>query len=750
MTNTPSRRNFLRTVAATAGSTATLAAFPASIRRALAIPANNRTGTLQDVEHIVLLMMENRGFDHYFGSMNGVRGFADRFPIPVADVAGLLQSKTVWYQRNDKATGTNPKLLSLQYNDTTANFALMRTADTTHLYPDTQDGWDHGRMSNWPQFKSNASMVYYKEADIPFQFALANAFTLCDQNHASFLGGTAPNRTFQWTGTNHGRDDPSQPNIYNGPAVENSYGGTLTGGKIKTGYTWTTYAERLEDAGITWQTYQNEEIEQFGMNSILGFKVFRDANAASVPTVSPTRTPRQQALYEKGVKTRDIDLLKADVLAGTLPQVSWVCPRSSQSEHPGASSPAQGAAYVAAVLDALTSNPDVWSKTVLIVNFDENDGFFDHMVPPAPPSYITYNADPSLATLAGATTVDVSDDYLGDDDGGFPAVDPYKHRVWGMGPRVPMYVISPWSKGGWVNSQVFDHTSTIRFVEKRFGVMEPNISPWRRAVAGDLMSCFNFATPNDAPIVLPDTSALDAKSRTLTKTTTPPVAPMPVLPVQATGVRPSRALPYELQVTASIHPNTTTLGATQVGLRFTNTGGVAVVYHVYDRLRLTDMPRRYTVEAGKELNDVWTPAASGSYDLWVLGPNGFHRHFAGNARRVAAAGQPNPDVLISYDTGANQLMIKLVNAGPVACTFSIGANAYFDATPTTQAVVARSETIVTRPLSASGGWYDFSVRVSGQTDYIRRFAGRLETGAPSITDPAMGGVAIGDQFHVTG
>ncbi|MDB5998903.1 MAG: Phospholipase phosphocholine-specific [Rhizobacter sp.] len=748
---TPSRRNFLRTVAATAGSTAALAAFPASIRRALEIPANNVTGTIQDVEHIVLLMMENRGFDHYFGSMNGVRGFADRFPIPVPDVPGLLQGKTVWYQRNDKATGTSPKLLSMQYNDTTANFALMRTADVTHLYPDTQDGWDHGRMSNWPQYKkANSSMVYYKEADIPFQFALANAFTICDANHASFFGGTAPNRTFQWTGTNHGRDDPSLPGIYNGPAVENSYGGTLTGGKIKSGYSWMTYGERLEDAGISWQTYQNNEVEPYGMNSILGFKAFRDANAASVPSVSPTRTPRQQALYEKGVKTRDIDLLKQDVLANKLASVVWVCPHSSQSEHPGASSPAQGAAYIASVLDALTSNPEVWSKTVFIVNFDENDGFFDHMVPPAPPSYISYNADPALATMAGATTVDVSDDYLGEDNGGFPAVDNYKHRPWGMGPRVPMYIVSPWSKGGWVNSQVFDHTSTLRFIEQRFGVKETNISPWRRVVSGDLTSCFNFKTPNNDIVALPDTAALDAKSRTLTKTTTPPVVPTPVLPVQAAGVRQSRALPYELHVNSSVVIDTKRAGATQVGLRFTNTGSVAAVFHVYDRLHLTDMPRRYTVEAGKELHDVWTPTATGAYDLWVLAPNGFHRHFTGNARRAISAGQPNPDVTVTYDTAANQLTIKLVNTGPVASAFSINANAYFDTAALPQSVAAHSETVITRPLETSSGWYDFSVRVAGQADYIRRFAGRLETGAPSITDPAMQGQAIGDQFRVVG
>jgi phospholipase C len=746
--NNQNRRNFLRNIAAAAGSTAALSAFPPAIARALAIRANNRTGTIQDVEHIVCLMQENRSFDHYFGSMPGVRGFADPFPIPVPDTS-LLQKKTVWYQRNDAATGSNPKILSVQHNDTVANFALIRTADTPHLYPDAQNAWDAGRMTNWPQYKTNASMVYYEEADVPFQFALADAFTICDANHCSFTGGTNPNRCYFYTGSNHGHDDPSQPGIYNGPAMDNSYN-ALTNGAIKSGYTWMTYAEQLEDAGISWQVYQNEEVEFYALNSLLGFKNFRDANAASVPVVSPARTPRQQALYEKGIKTRDIDLLKADVLAGTLPQVSWVCAHSSQSEHPSASSPAQGADYVSQVLDALTANPDVWSKTVLILNFDENDGMFDHMAPPAPPSYVTYDPDPAKAVLAGACTMDASDDYLGDDDGGITSVDPYKHHPFGMGPRVPMYVISPWSKGGWVNSQVFDQTATIRFIEKRFGVQCANIGPWRRAVVGDLTSCFNFATPNDDPFLssLPETADRDAASRQLTKTTTPPVAPVPVLPVQAQGTKPSRALPYELAVTSSIAPNTATLGGTKVQLSFVNSGTQAAVFHVYDRLNLTAIPRRYTVESGKQLVDTWAPAASGSYDLWVIAPNGFHRHYTGNAKRVAAAAQPNPDIVVGYDRAGQQLTLTLLNNGPVAASFTLSANAYAGTAPSTIAVAAHAKTVVTVPIAASGYWYDFSVKVAGQSDYSRRFAGRMETGADSISDPAMHGTAVGDQYAV--
>ena len=169
--------------------------------------------------------------------------------------------------------------------------------------------------------------------------------------------------------------------------------------------------------------------------------------------------------------------------------------------------------------------------------------------------------------------------------------------------------------------QVFDHTSSLRFIEKRFGVVAPNISPWRRAVSGDLTSCFNFANPNDADLIssLPDTVALDAASRALGRTVTPTVSALPVLPVQELGVRPSRGLLYELHVTASAQPS-----AMQVQLLFENTGGYGAVFHVYDRRHLDALPRRYTVEASKSLSDAWDVSKdAGAYDLWVLGPTDF-------------------------------------------------------------------------------------------------------------------------------
>ena len=693
-------------------------------------------------------MQENRSFDHYFGSMAGVRGFADPFPIPVPDT-DLLQGKTVWYQRNDAATGSNPKVLAPQRNDTSANFALIRTAGTPHLYPDAQLAWDHGRLSNWPQYKNNPSMVYFTQTDIPFQFALANAFTICDDNHSAFTGGTNPNRCFFYTGTNHGKDDPSRPGVFNGPAMDNSYN-ALSNGAVKSGYTWMTYAERLEDAGVSWQVYQNEEVEFYALNSLLGFKNFRDANAASTPVVSPSRTPRQQALYEKGISTRDLDLLKADVIAGTLPQVSWICATSSGSEHPSASSPAQGAAYIARVLDALTANPDVWSKTVLIVNFDENDGFFDHVAPPAPPSYTTLERRPGAGEAgrrqhgrrvrripgrrrrrhpvrrsvqappvrprparAAVRDLALEQGRLGQLAGVRPDLDDPLHREALRRRRDQHQRLAP--RGGGRPDVVLQLRHAQR---RRPGLVAARHDRARRRQPR--------ARQDDHAGRLAGAGAAGAGARHQA--------------VARAAVRAARD--------GHVVTSATTLGAASVRLTFANVGAQAAVFQVYDRNNLTAIPRRYTVEAGKTLADSWAPPPTGAYDLWVLGPGGFHRHFTGNARRAASAGQPNPDVVLAYDGAGQQLRLQLTNSGPVAATFSVAANAYYPATPATTSVVAHGSTIVTLPLAASGGWYDFSARVNGQADWSRRVAGRMETGADSTSDPAMYGAAVGNQYKV--
>ncbi|MCH7342584.1 phospholipase C, phosphocholine-specific [Pelomonas sp. CA6] len=721
------RRHFLQQLGSAVGASAALASFPPVIQRALAIEANRRTGTLMDVEHIVILTQENRSFDHYFGTLAGVRGFADPFPVPVIDRAGTYSRKTVFVQPIGGAPvpgrpnwGSRAAIAPFHLN-TQQDFAVMRVSGTPHSWPDAQAAWDHGRMNNWPAAKQNHSLGYFKEADIPFQFALARAFTLCDHYHCATQTGTNTNRLFLWTGHN----DPL--GVAGGPSTDNSHDSFNP--NPATDYTWVTYAERLQQAGVSWQVYQNMD-DNFTDNPLAGFRSFRDAWYQ--------RPGYSQVLRERGVSTRDLDLLKRDVLDNKLPQVSWIVATAEGSEHPGPSSPAQGADYTARVLEALTANPEVWSKTVLFINFDENDGFFDHMPPPAVPAYEAYDADPAKARLAGASTVDTTGEYHHQLNGSDAR---YHHRPYGLGPRVPMYVVSPWTKGGWVNSQVADHSSVLRFIEARFGVQEPLISPWRRAVCGDLTSCFDFGSPQDGPFIgeLPATAALRARAQALVNTKTPATPGALVAPVQLEGVRPARALPYELQVQARQQGNT-------LVLRFENEGEAGAVLHVYNRLDLGALPRRYTVEAGKSLEGQWTAAPNGQYDLWVLGPNGFHRHVMGQLSQLPQRAQP--EVLARADRANGELLLTLSNEGRLPCTFLLQALKYLEQ-PVQELPLAAGQRIELRlPLAESRHWYDLLLRVKELPGYARRLAGHLENGEPSISDPAMSGPAQLDQFRL--
>jgi phospholipase C len=694
------RRSFLLSAAAAM-------ALPPAVAKALAIDADVRTGTLKDVEHVVILMQENRAFDHYFGVMNGVRGFADRFPIPVPDSPGV-QNRTVWTQVNDTHAGGPPRVSPFPL-DTVATFAHMRVEGTPHSWADAQTAWNEGRMDRWPIAKTERAMGYYRREDIPFQYAMADAFTLCDAYHCSTQTGTNTNRLFLWTGTN----DPSGQ--FGGPSISNSHDSFVADGGAADSYRWTTYGERLLAAGVTWRIYQ-DMADNFTDNPTAGFKTYRDSHDGLSGS-----DPRLKAL---ALSTRKLDGLREDVLAGALPQVSYIVAPAADSEHPGPSSPAQGADYTARVIDALTADPKVWARTVLLVMFDENDGFFDHVPPPAPPSVATDG------TLLGASTVNTAGEYhlVRNPTEAKAERDELMGRPYGLGPRVPLYVLSPWSRGGWVNSQVFDHTSVIRLLEARFGVQEPNISPWRRAVCGDLTTAFDFRTPNTTPFLqaLPSTVAAAARAAALPATTVPPTPVSPAVPTQASGPRPSRALPYALRVDETAQDN-------RQGLILANDGTQAAVYHVYDRLRLEQPPRRFTVEPGRQLTDLW-PA--GAYDLWVLGPNGFHRHFIGTA--------PGRDVSVTVSTsGTGQVTLTLRNPGPVTHKVSATPNAYRTALRPWSLDLPPSRTVRrTLSVKATGGWYDLSLESAGA---VRRLAGRLETGADTITDPAMGGTAVMDQ-----
>jgi len=739
------RRDFLRKSAGAMGAATALSTLPMSIRRALAVEAAVDTGTIKDIKHVVILMQENRSFDHYFGTLRGVRGFGDRFPIPLAS------GKSVYFQP-DPAGGAD--IPPFRRNSTIAN-ALIGSG-TPHNFPDQQAAWSQGKMDRWIQFKNQATMGYYQRDDIPFQFALADAFTVCDGYHCSILTGTDPNRIVFWSGSNfnpelrkkgiNSTDSDSEPvnsrcwpspsswvagraQQADGTGQTDPATGAYNYKYVNNSFKWDTLPDVLQKAGISWHIYQNMNNNWTGaMHGCLAFESFRTAQPGS-------------PIYEHGLTggpaaadgaANFLAQLKQDVMNGTLPQVSWVLPTQALAEHPGSSEGVAGAAdFISDVMDALTSNPAVWAKTALFVTFDENDGFFDHLAMPAVPSY------DAGGVLMGKSTVPLDGEYFDASVGSYlNAADATsgKVRPWGLSSRVPMYVVSPWSKGGWVDSQVFDHSSMAMFLEKRFDVVVDAVSPWHRAVCGDLSSCFDFVRPND-PVVpkLPDTSgypAVNAAQKLLANTaavTKAPATPQPLY--QETGTRPSRALPYELHTSARVEPR----GLLQ--LAFANSGAQGAVFHVYDKLHLDRIPRRYTVEAGKSLTDFWNTGASdsGRYDLWVYSTNGFVRTFAGDTLAHATAAF-KPEVQVCYEPVGGQIYVKVHNTGSAAGTVTVTPNAYRTDGPWTLDVAAGTTGTLHWKLDDSGQWYDFTVRAAG---FERRFAGRVETGRHSVSDPAM-------------
>ena len=691
------RRDFLKLLTTVAAS----AALPASIARAMAIPANNRTGSISDVEHVVFLMQENRSFDHYFGTLRGVRGFGDPRAVKLAS------GKSVWHQPDPN----NPDGFVLPFHPDKNNLGLAFLEDTPHDWVSTHRAWNNGAYDQWVPNKGTTAMAYLTRKDIPYHYALADAFTVCDAYHCSLLGPTDPNRYHMWTGW-VGNDGNGE-----GPVIDNS----------ESGYGWSTYPERLEQAGISWKIYQDigegldaadfwgwtgdrPYIGNYGDNSLLYFHQYQNAPDSS-PLAEKARTGTN--ILKNGTL---FDIIRQDVLANQLPQVSWIVAPEAYTEH-GNWPPNYGAWYVSQMLDALTANPEVWSKTVVFYVFDENDGFFDHMVPPTPPQ----------SRAEGISTVPTTNE-LFSGSSVYPA-STFTPGPYGLGVRVPMIVISPWSKGGWVNSEVFDHTSLIRFIERRFGVTEPNITPWRRAVTGDLTSTFNFDSPNDAVMALPSTASYEPPNTDRYPDYVPTPPTIQALPEQESGTRPARPLPYELHVEGEVN-------AAQGGiaLSFRNSGKAAAVFQV----RFADgrAPRTYTVAAGDETSDIFGAVGATSYDLSINGPNGFLRTFAGGL----APGSANLTVQAIYDKDTEGVALVIRNHGSSDEKLSI-LDVYSGKTQTRMVHSKNTATYVSQ-LHKSFGWYELVVTTESDARFTRQLAGHVETGRPSVTDPAIGAAGL--------
>jgi phospholipase C len=446
MSKTPgfTRRRLLTDAAQFASLAAATSLMPPNVRRLMA-QTPNRSGSFKDIRHIVLLMQENRSFDHYFGTLSGVRGFSDPNPLI------LPSGKDVFHQPDAQ----NPTGYLLPFHLDTFSTNAQKLPSTSHAWRVQHQAWNNGKMDQWLPAHRTAdgahgpyTMGYFKRRDIPFHYALAEAFTICDAYHSSVMGPTWPNRLYYLTGM----IDPDA--IGGGPVVRNKMPAD--------GFRWKSYPERLEEAGVPWQIYQYGAAGKRDHNMFKYFERFRNVQAGS-------------SLALRGMPDSDETRFAEDVRNDRLPAVSWIYPSAEANEHPK-NMPAAGANFIANRLNELAANPEVWAKTAFILNYDENDGLFDHVPPPVPP--------------AGTP---------GEFVNGVPI---------GAGFRVPCIIISPWTVGGWVCSQPFDHTSVLQLLERFTGVREPNITDWRRQTFGDLTSAFRFGQRAARSPILPPTADL--------------------------------------------------------------------------------------------------------------------------------------------------------------------------------------------------------------------------------------------------
>jgi phospholipase C len=313
---------------------------------------------------------------------------------------------------------------------------------------------------------------YFTRDDLPFWYALADAFTIGDNYHCSVMGPTHPNRLHALSGTL----DPA--GAAGGPVIV-----TNSDRKFLGSATWRTMPEALQDKGISWKVY-NAPGSLYQPTNPISLAVSDNILLYFKQHVSDPSSP----LYTNAFGSVFPADFRRDVTNDELPQVSWLCPPIGYDEHPP-SPPAAGQWYAHQVIDALVANPKVWAKTVLFIMYDENDGFFDHVRPPVPPTgtegeHLT--SDPLPSAAAGIT------------------------GPIGLGFRVPLLVVSPFSRGGYVCSEVFDHTSQLRFLETRFGVKAPNISDWRRHAVGDLTATVEPSRPDTSVPTLPPVAARSA------------------------------------------------------------------------------------------------------------------------------------------------------------------------------------------------------------------------------------------------
>jgi phospholipase C len=851
------RRDFIKKATLLSGMAGMNTLIPASIQRALAIDPKPGSSWI-DAEHIVILMQENRSFDHCFGKLRGVRGFNDPRAIE------LPNGNPVWLQSNQAGETYAPFHLNIK--DTKATWM----SSLPHSWKNQVEARNDGRYDQWLNVKRNSikeyadmplTLGFYNREDIPFYYELAEGFTVCDQHFCSALTGTNPNRLFFWTGTIRAEQNQnSMANVWN----EDMDYGTLS---------WKTFPEVLEENEISWKFYQNElsidvgfkdeqdpwlsnfqdnPLEFFSQYNIrlhsrhliqvhklvdslpheitllqqeweklptndpsrsnmlktinekkkqldaakLELNTFnqgkfdqlsvRDRNLHQKAFVTNINDPHYHSLeeisYEDNGMVRNFKLPKGDLLhqfredvnKGNLPTVSWLAAPENLSDHP--SSAWYGAWYVSEVMDILTKNPEVWKKTIFILTYDENDGYFDHFPPFVAPD--SGNMETGKASAGLDTSVEIVKGREAKQRTGHTSLFQRESPI-GLGFRVPLIVASPWSRGGYVNSEVFDLTSSIQFLERFLSqktgkqVKDSNISDWRRTVCGDLTSIFRSSADHDSAGLdflkkdafmesvynakfkrLPDDfKALDPEEIRLFRKNP---YDSRYMPQQETGIRPSNGLFYHLHAEGKLdaekksfdirfESDSKIFGEKTLGSPFNVYAPGKYLQNVNDSAVLKELRTwAFAVKSSDHVDYSWPLDSfeNNIYHLRVYGPNGFFREFRGTAQ------DPPLHVFCDYQVGGADQMkltgnisLNFRNNGPTPLTILITDNAYKTGSikkilqPSADRAGDVNEFL---DLSKQFGWYDFTVAIEGNETFGRRYAGRVDTGESSFSDPFMG------------
>lgn len=700
------RRDAIRLGALGAGALA-FARLPPSLRAA--ITRTPPPGGLDQVRHVVLYMQENRSFDHYFGTLRGVRGYADRTAVRTR------ATSTMFEQPHPMGGMVLP--FSTRAAAARQQQDVQYIESTPHGWDDGIGSWARGWNDGWIANKGAMTMCTLDRDDIPFQYEMAEAFTICDAYHCSVPSSTSPNRNYFVSG-HTGFEPGTQTRAVTNAGYDDAH----------PGYEWPTYAELLEDAGVDWKVYH--EWDDFEDNNLDLFKSFKDiaarvleevdggphpsidgfymslfdlpaaqqdARLAQLDAAVEALAERERSLFNRSLRrSRPGTLAQSiadDIAAGTFPTVAWVVTSAAECEHPDTSSPIQGARVTYDVLDVIAADRETWDHTVFLYTFDENDGLFDHVPPPVPPSTIV-------------------EEYEGD-------------RPVGLGARVPMIVVSPWTVGGWVCSQTFDHTSMIRFLERVTGVETDQITPWRRRVAGDLVSVFDFAGSGS-----PATLAQPGEIPEFVERWAPQPPSDQQLPTQEEGTRPARPLPYQPDARA-------TLAEELPGVTLANDGSESAHFAVFAWHDTTADPVHVDV-AGGEQAFVAVPIPGVFYSITVLGPNRFLRDFAGSVRELGSNIDVRSEVVAVQATTAGDrsraITITVANVGDEAAVeVTVSQLAYLDGEPRELELDPGADTTVELDLEESDGWYDIEVTVAEDATFRRRLTGHVEDGLASVS-----------------